>query len=907
MTTVLLVDGHSLAYRAFHALPVAGFTTSSGQPTNAVFGFTSMLLNVVRDERPDYLCVAFDVSRQTFRSEMYPAYKATRAATPPEFRGQVSLIEEVLDALGVARVSAPGYEADDVIATLATHAEQAGHRVLILTGDRDALQLVDDDVTVLYARRGVSDLARMTPDAVVARYGVPPQWYADLAALRGDPSDNLPSVPGVGEKTAARWIVDHGGLAPLLAHAGELPGKSGAALRERIADVQRNRELIGLVRDVPLPVTVEQCAMHPVPAAAVQEVFDALEFRVLRERLAREHGDWVTALAPVVEGVHTVDSPGADAVTISRRHGLPPAEVGQWCARFAGVTTGVALARSAAGAIRGIAIAAPGAGPDDAITLPGTDLGVIAAWLADPTAGKAMHDAKPDLRALAAAGTPLAGLTADTAVAAYLLLPGQVQYTRESLVERFLGLSLPSPVDRGEGPGQLDLGALDEAQIEAPLEPAEAELLALAAAGTRRLAEILAEQLAARGGTELLTRIEVPLVGVLAEMESTGIAVDDDALARLAGEFAGQCAELADLAEQQAGRPFNLGSPKQLQQVLFVERGLPRTKRTKTGFTTDAEALTDLFTRTADPLLATILQWRDVSRLGQTVAGLRPLIGADGRVHTTFNQMVSATGRLSSMDPNLQNIPVRTAAGRRIRAAFIAGADYEALLTADYSQIELRIMAHLSGDAGLIAALTGGEDLHVTMAGLVFGVPSADVGPELRSRVKAVSYGLAYGLSPFGLSSQLGVSVPEARALTDAYFDRFGGVRDYLARVVEQARQDGYTETLFGRRRYLPDLVSDNRQRRDTAERMALNAPIQGSAADIVKIAMIGLAEDLRTAKLSSRLLLQVHDELVVEVFPGEAAEVSTLVRQRMTTAVSLSVPLEVSIGIGPTWDAAAH
>lgn len=907
---LLLVDGHSLAYRAFHALPVEGFSTRAGQPTNAVFGFVSMFLNAVRDEQPDLLAVAFDVGRRTFRTDAYPEYKATRAASPPEFAGQVALIEQVLDSLGVVRIGVAGYEADDVIATLATAGEGAGVRVLILTGDRDAFQLVDDLTTVLYARRGVSDCVRMTPQEVLERYGVPPERYADLAALRGDTSDNLPSVPGVGDKTAARWLAEYGSLTALLDNADRLGGKAGQSLRDHVEQVRRNRELTALVRDVPVPVELADLTRAPVPAGPLAALFDALEFRVLRERVAREHAAWVVGLS---------DRPGEAAPSDVGEGAPPPADVliGQWQVddpgaavewldRHAGAPVGLALRWAGEGEPNGganesgppagsVTVAIAAAGPTDAdeaicVTMPLSAAGEggaadLRTWLADPRAPKAVHDAKAPMRRLGLAGVPMAGVVADPAVAAYLLLPGQPQYPLPELARRFLSVEL----------------------APAEAQPAADEGLVAAAAATRRLAAVLATEIDQRGGTDLMTGVEIPLIDVLVAMELAGIAVDDDQLDALETEFGHRGEDLSGVAAAQAGHPFNLGSPKQVQQVLFAERGLPRTKRTKTGYTTDAEALTDLYARTADPLLATILQWRDVARLRQTVAGLRPLIEADGRIRTTFNQMVSATGRLSTMDPNLQSIPVRTADGRRIREAFIAGAGYASLLTADYSQIELRIMAHLSNDPALIDALCSGEDLHVTMASLVFGVPPAQVDGALRSRVKAVSYGLAYGLSPFGLSGQLGISVPEARDLTDAYFSRFGAVREYLQGAVEQARRDGYTETLLGRRRYLPDLVSGNRQRRDAAERMALNAPIQGSAADIVKKAMIDVHRGLAEHRCQSRLVLQVHDELVLEVAPGEAEVVSTLIRARMASAAQLRVPLEVSIGIGPSWDAAAH
>ena len=884
---LLLLDGHSLAYRAFYALPVENFSTTTGQPTNAVYGFTSMLINTLRDEHPSHVAVAFDVSRQTFRSEEYPEYKATRSASPSEFKGQVSLIHEVLDALDIPHLQAENFEADDVIATLTTQAEAAGYDVLIVTGDRDAFQLVTDHVTVLYPKKGVSDLARMTPEAVEERYGLTPVQYPDYAALRGDPSDNLPSIPGVGEKTAAKWVREFGSLDSLVERVGEVKGKAGDSLRAALSDVVRNRRLTELVRDVPLPLGPDDLARRPFERERVHEVFDALQFRVLRERLFAEHADDAATAGEALE--IEVDRPGGALRAWLDEHAPAGARAGlvldgAW-GRGTGDVTSFAVA-AADGAVAWWPLTA--LGPDDETAW--------AQWLADPERPKAMHDAKGPELALRARGLALGGLTCDTALAAYLVLPGQRGFDLTDLVPRFL---------------KRDLGGADASsdQLSFDTDPDEqrAASLGMQARAVLDLAAALEAELESRGGTSLMREVELPLLHVLADLEQAGIAVDLDHLQGLESEF-GESMRVAETAAHElAGRPFNLGSPKQLQEILFGERGLPPTKKIKTGYTTDAEALQSLFAQTEDPLLAELLRWRDVSKLRQTVTGLLASVADDGRIHTTFNQIVAATGRLSSQDPNLQNIPIRTDEGRRIRSGFVVGPGFESLLTADYSQIEMRLMAHLSEDAGLIEAFNSGEDLHSYVASRVFGVPTDEVTPEQRRKIKAMSYGLAYGLSPFGLSQQLGITPGEASGLMDEYFERFGGVRDYLREAVDRARGTGYTETMLGRRRYLPDLTSDVRQRREMAERMALNAPIQGSAADIVKVAMLRVDAALREAGLRSRMLLQVHDELVLEIAPGELEATEAVVRAGMGGAVPLTVPLDVSVGVGRTWEDAGH
>ena len=881
---LLLLDGHSLAYRAFYALPVENFSTTTGQATNAVYGFTAMLINALRDEKPTHVAVAFDVSRQTFRTEQYADYKGNRSASPPEFSGQVDLIADVLTAMGITSLRLEGYEADDIIATLTKEASGAGMEVLILSGDRDALQLVTDDVTVLYPRKGVSDMARMTPAAVLEKYGVPPDRYSDLAAIVGESSDNLPGVPGVGPGFASKWLTQYGSLDGVVDHAGEITGKKGEALRSHLSQVLLNRQLNALVTDLPLDVTLDGLQRNPIDRTTVHEVFDALQFRVLRDRLFEELEAEVATSGTAYETEVVLLEPGAVGGWLEQA-GSGPVGLhvsGRW-GRGTGDLWGMAIATS------------DGAAWIDLGVTTDADDAALARWLADPAVAKTVHDAKGPQLALRARGWRLAGLSVDTALAAYLALPGQRSFDLGDLAARFLGRDLTIGSDSGD---QLTLDGTDTAAATAA---------AVAAQATRDLAEVLTAELVERESLQLLEEVEQPLEEVLVEMEAAGIAVDLDHLGRLEAEFAAQVRDAETEAHAIAGREFNLGSPKQLQEILFVERGLPKTKRIKTGYTTDADALQSLFAKTGDPLLETLLRWRDVSRLRQTVAGLLPLADDHSRIHTTFNQTVAATGRLSSVDPNLQNIPIRTDAGRRIRQGFVVGSGYDELLTADYSQIEMRIMAQLSGDDGLIDALTSGEDLHTSVASRVFEVPPDAVDPEMRRKIKAMSYGLAYGLSAFGLSAQLGIDTGEAKALMDDYFDRFGGIRDYLTEVVDRARVAGYTETMLGRRRYLPDLTSDNRQRREMAERMALNAPIQGSAADIIKVAMIRVAAGLREQGLASRLLLQVHDELVLEVAPGELDAVRDLVVTQMSGAADLRVPLAVSTGWGGDWDRAAH
>jgi DNA polymerase-1 len=897
--TLMLLDGNSLAFRAFYALPAENFKTQGGLTTNAVYGFTAMLINLMRDEQPTHMGAAFDVSRQTFRKEKYPEYKEGRSATPDEFRGQIDITKEVLGALGITVLAEPGFEADDIIATLATQAEQAGYRVLVVTGDRDALQLVSDDVTVLYPIKGVSELTRFTPDAVQAKYGLTPAQYPDFAALRGDPSDNLPGIPGVGEKTATKWIVEYGSLQSLVDNVDDVRGKVGDALRSNLSHVILNRELTELVKAVPLPQTPDTLGLQPWDRDHIHRLFDDLEFRVLRDRLFE-------TLSPIEPEVEL----GFDV----RGGVLERGELAAWLGehggggRFGLAVVGTHLAFDADATALAI-VAADGEGCFfDTAAMDPADEAALASWLADPGTPKALHEAKLAMHDLAGRGWTLAGVSSDTALAAYLVRPGQRSFALDDLSLRYLRREL-----RADNPEQQQLSLLDD---DEGVDDQAVQTLLLRASAVADLAEALDEELARIDSSALLGQMELPVQRVLAELEHTGIAVDLDLLGTLQSQFADQIRDAAEAAYGVIGKQINLGSPKQLQVVLFDELEMPKTKRTKTGYTTDADALQTLFDKTGHPFLQHLLAHRDATRLKVTVDGLLNSVASDGRIHTTFNQTIAATGRLSSTEPNLQNIPIRTEAGRQIRDGFVVGGrppgsgggtGFAELMTADYSQIEMRIMAHLSGDEGLIEAFNTGEDLHSFVASRAFGVPIDEVTAELRRRVKAMSYGLAYGLSAYGLAAQLKISTEEAKVQMEAYFSRFGGVRDYLQSVVDQARKDGYTSTVLGRRRYLPELDSSNRNVREAAERAALNAPIQGSAADIIKVAMINVDAAIKSAGLTSRMLLQVHDELLFEVAEGERDTLETLVRDKMGGAYPLDVPLEVSVGYGRSWDAAAH
>lgn len=884
---LMVLDGHSMAFRAFYALPVENFTTSTGQHTNAVHGFVAMLINLLRNEKPTHVAVAWDLAGGTFRTTEYSEYKAGRAAIPPEFPGQIDFIKEVLDALHIVHLSKENYEADDILATLSTRATTEGFKTLLVSGDRDAMQLVNDQVTVLYPRKGVSDLARMTPEAVEEKYLVPPARYPELAALVGESADHLLGVPGVGPKTAVKWLTAYDGLENLIRQADTVKGKAGQSFRDHLDDVIRNRKLNALVRDLDLDVTLAELARHPWDPKATRAVFDTLEFRTLWDRvraLATESdADGVDDVDDTLEILGTVLEPGTLNDWLSTTAGRIGVDVtGSW-GSGSGDVEAVAL-----GGVDGNAVWF------DAAELSPEDEDVFAAWLADKDRPKAMHSAKGPVEALAERGWEVAGLTCDTELASYLLHPDRRAHKFDDAVRTHLNVALGEVEDNSDQ-AMLDFG-----------EDHFAESMERAVAVTR-LADVMEKEVEARGGSELLHDVEMGVQRCLISMERAGIAVDTDIFEGLRSEFDERVTRAEEAAWEAAGEKINLSSPKQLQGVLFDKLDMPKTRRTKSGYTTDADALAGLYETTEHPFLAHLLEHRDAIKLRQTVDGLLKEIRDDGRVHTTYMQTVAVTGRLSSKDPNLQNIPMRTEEGRRIREGFVVGEGYESLLSADYSQIEMRIMAHVSGDQSLIDAFQSGQDFHTVTASHVFGVAPEDVSVVQRSKIKAMNYGLAYGLSAYGLSNQLKVSVGEAKELMADYFSRFGKVHEYLEEVVDQARRQGYTETLLGRRRYLPDLTSTNRQRRDMAERAALNAPIQGSAADLIKLAMLATDQKLAEAALTSRVLLQVHDELILEVAKGEEERVREIVTNAMGHAMDLSVPLTVSIGVGRSWFDAAH
>ena len=890
-----------MAFRAFYALPADNFVTATGQHTNAVYGFVSMLTRLLQTERPTHVAVAFDVSRHSFRTEEYPEYKGTRDATPEEFKGQVELIREVLDAMGIVSLSREGFEADDILATLAYRAGHEGATVLVVSGDRDSFQTVTDNVTVLYPGASPGDLRRMTPAAVEAKYGVPPQRYPEIAAIVGETSDNLPGVPGVGPKTAAQWINKYGGLDNLLARADEIGGKRGAALREHMDDVIRNRRLNRLLTDMDLEVGPADLARRPTNVAAVDRLFDSLEFAHLRAKVREVSGIGMRD-RPIVEAVESSASEAQIEVHLADAS----CDITAWTSARAPLAL---LIEGDVRPTRGDVSRLVLAGTNDALVVDPAELSpaqerAVADVLAQASS-LIVHDAKGTRHALAARGWTLGEVGFDTMLAAYLAHPDQRSHKLEDVVSRVLGLVLEEETRAADALFDMD-------EIGAGPSAAQVRAGRLAAA-LHPLAHKLRATLDERGETSLLVDMEMPLSILLEEMETIGIAADADVLDGLSTELGNAVDAAREGAWMAAGREVNLSSPKQLQEILFDHFGLPKTKKTKTGYTTNADALADLWAKTEErggaghDFLGFLLTHRDRIKLKQMVDSLSATVASDSRIHSTFSQVAAATGRLASSDPNLQNIPARSADGMRIRGAFVAGEGFESLMSADYSQIEMRLMAHLSGDEALIEAFNSGEDLHRTMASMVFGTPVADVTGEERSRIKATSYGLAYGLSSYGLAAQLGIPVPEAAALRERYFERFGKVRDYLEGLVTQARADGYTQTMFGRRRYLPDLRSTNRQRREMAERAALNAPIQGSAADIVKIAMLDVASALSEAGLASRLLVQIHDELLLEVAPGEEKAVEELVRAKMASPVTLSVPLDVAVGIGASWQLAAH
>lgn len=892
--TLLVIDGHSVAFRAFYALPVENFTSSGGQATNAIYGFTSMLVRLLEAEKPTHVAVAFDLSRHSFRTDEYPEYKGTRDETPPEFVGQVDIITELLEAMGVRTLTKENYEADDILATLAKEGAQSGLRVLVASGDRDTFQLVNDDVTVLYPGRSMSDLNYMDPAAVEDRYGVTPGRYPELAALVGETSDNLPGVPGVGPKTAAQWLTKYDGLNNLLASADKIGGVRGQALRDHLEDVKRNRRLNRLVDDLDLPLSVSDLVLSSPDRERLQQLFDALNFTGLRQRVYK-------ALDTEVQVVAGTQAPAAEPSVVEPVLATPSTDIAQWLQGQPAQLRGLVYSgsgRPAQADLDGFAFL----GTDEVLVVDATAMTPaqeqqLSDYFATAPA-LLVHDGKATAHAFASRGWDLPTPHFDVELGAYLCHPERRGYAITDLAREYLGQELTA--DSSEVLFTLDEDGADGL-------PPWAGRLAEQAIALGRLQPLIEDALTETAMLPLLTGMELPVQEALGSMEDLGIQIDVDVLDQLASELATSVRQAEDDAFTAIGHSANLGSPKQLQGILFDELGMPKTRKTKTGWTTDAEALSDLYAKTSHPFLEALLRHRDATKLAQMVEGLRSAVQPDGRIHTTFLQTVTATGRLASADPNLQNIPARSSTGMRVRDAFVAGPGFVSLMSVDYSQIEMRIMAHLSGDQNLIDAFNSGEDLHRTMAALVFGIPVEDVTPELRGRIKATSYGLAYGLSPFGLSRQLGIGVPEAKELHGQYFQKFAGIGTYLADVVETARATGYTETMFGRRRYFPDLNSTNQRVREMSERAALNAPIQGSAADIIKVATVAVEEQLRRGGFRSRLLLQIHDELLLEIAEGEESQVRELVTEAMATPVRMSVPLEVAIGVGHSWRSAAH
>lgn len=943
--TLLVVDGHSLAFRAFFALPVDNFSTSSGQATNAVWGFATMLAQVIDAEKPDHLGVAFDVKGGTFRNEMLPQYKGTREAAPEELLTQLPLIQRMLTALGVTYIEKPGFEGDDVIATLATMGDKAGYHTLVLSGDRDAFQLVDDNVTVLYPGHHFKDLKHMTPQSIIDKYKVTPAQYPDLAALRGETADNIPGVPGVGDGFAAKWINQFGSLDGICEHADEIGGKKGESLRANIDQVKLNRKVNALVRDVDLGVDIEDLTFGTVDVAQIDALFKELEFgprtksRVLKTfntgakasntsgagestnneqneqdssldlnlpeptsiTAPEQFDEWVKAHRVEVKVPGEIaDFTVSDYGDGSQRHAICGDAVGHaW--------TVAAWGDERPGRATAQAIAVATATSAAIVPLPITDTlrAQLVRFLKSEHSRTIVHGYKELLHLLGAVDLDMDLPMFDTKLAGYLAQPDFHADSLKQAAEHFLDIHFTETEQPSQG--TLDF---DDDQVEE--DPNEHRLRDLAI--IRSLAVTLGPIIDEREQCWLMRAIELPVSRVLHGMERTGAKVDSVRLVSMRDQFAAEARQAQEMAWEYAGTEINLQSPKQLQKVLFEDMGLKPTKRTKSGsYTTNAAALQDLYVKSVDNerangFLGALLRHREINKLKQIVQTLIDATNtSDERIHTTFEQTVAATGRLSSVDPNLQNIPNRNAAGREIRGVFVPGEGYEALMSCDYSQVELRIMADLSDDEALIEAFRSGADFHKYVASMVYKLPVDQITGDQRSHVKAMSYGLAYGLSTYGLAQQLKIAPREAEALKNRYFDTFGKVHDYLESLVANAREKGYTETIFGRRRYFPALHSTNRVAREAAERAALNAPIQGSAADIMKIAMIRAEQTLAEAHVKSRIILQIHDELVVEIAPGEGDQVTELVRNAMEHAVDLAVPLDVSCGIGSDWQLAAH
>ncbi len=870
--TLLLIDGHSLAFRAFYALSPDAFRAPNGQHTNAVHGFISMMLNILGNEKPTHLAVAFDLSRSSFRTDEYPEYKGTRGETPPEFNGQTEALTEALAAMNITTLTKVNYEADDIIASLADQAADKGFEVLIVSGDRDTFQLIRPETTILYPVKGVMNLARMDDDAVVAKYGIHAKQYPDLAALVGESSDNLPGIPGVGPKTAAKWINEFGSLDAILSSAESIGGKVGESLREHRELAVRNRRLNHLVRDLELVEDFEAFRLKGVDEVKVKEVFTKLAFRTLTERVLKLRG--------IAKGTEAASDSTDEPEVVIEQVEIPEVQklesVGSWLAKHELVAVSVSHNGSFS---FGLASATERVETRDESVLE---------WLKSASK-KVVYNAKAIDRLLLEHGLKLGGVELDALLLCYLNDPVRRDYSLDTIALDYLGLS----VERAEDDGSL----LSEA----------AEDLSLDAFLVFKTATVLAAKVEAQEQLKVYRDVELPSSATLAQMEHYGIAVDKPKLEKLLETLGAEVKQIETEAFAIIGHEINLSSPKQLQTVLFEELGMTGTKQVKTGFSTNAEALTTLFEQNQHPFLEKLLNHREVTKIRQMVEVVLKSIGKDGRIHTNYVQTGTSTGRLSSEGPNLQNIPIKSERGREIRDAFIVGDGFETLLSADYSQIEMRIMAHLSEDEGLIEAFKSGEDLHRFVGSRIFGVTPDAVTSAMRSKVKAMSYGLVYGLSEYGLAKQLRMSNAEAKQLMNDYFARFGGVRRYLATVVEDAKLNGYTVTTFGRRRPFDDLKSPIFQIRENARRAALNAPIQGTAADIMKLAMNRIGEEISSKGLKSRMLLQVHDELVFEVAPGELETLRALVVNQMANVVELRVPLEVHVGIGKTWDAADH
>ncbi len=888
--TLLIIDGHSLAFRAFYALNPANFRTPDGQHTNAVHGFISMLLNLLEGEKPTHLAVAFDISGPSFRAIEYPEYKGNRGETPEEFIGQTELLEVAMQAMNIKTLTKKDYEADDILASMADQAAEAGFRVLVVSGDRDTFQLISENTTILYPVKGVMNLARMNDEAVVEKYGIHARQYPDLAALVGETSDNLPGIPGVGPKTAAKWLQAYGDLDTVLAKADEIPGKVGESLREHSGLATRNRRLNHLVRDLDLGLELDSLALTSVDESKVREVFTKMHFKTLTERVLRlrgHNGSQTNGLAKAPTDVEAENSTSPqesvkifDTVEMPETRQISEAELVQWLDLQ--TIVGFELEELDGKLVMGFA------SRTERFTLAGEPGDGLKSWLRSDSAHKCLFDLKGTRRLLLASGLDIAGVQDDALLLAYLLNPVRRNYYVDDIALEQLGLDI-----KRSDPNQL----IPEDHSDPSLDA----WLAIV------LCSIMRSKVQEQGQLEVYLDIELPSSQTLAQMETDGISIDSQKLEKLFETLSAEVSTIAQEAYKIIGREINLASPKQLQTVLFDELGMTGTKALKTGFSTNAAALTELFEQNGHPFLEKLLAHRDSTKLKQMVETLLKAIEDDSRIHTTYVQTGTSTGRLSSENPNLQNIPIRNPRGAQIRDSFVASHGFETLLTADYSQIEMRIMAHLSEDEGLIEAFNKGEDLHRFVGSRIFGVEPSKVTADMRSQVKAMSYGLVYGLSEYGLAKQLGLSNADAKALMKDYFERFGGVRRYLAKVVEDAKANGYTKTLHGRRRPFDDLNSKIFQVRENARRAALNAPIQGTAADIMKLAMNAIYQQMTAQGMKSRMLLQVHDELVFEVAKGELEPLRELVTKKMESVVKLSVPLDVQIGTGRSWDEAGH